>query len=75
MDKNGVVVINYVYDDALEQNASGFVAVKKDGKWGAINSRGETVVEPTYTLDNNTVIDFIGEWHLAEDTNAGYYTK
>ena len=75
VDKNGVVVINYVYDDALEQNASGFVAVKKDGKWGAINSKGETVVEPTYTLDNNTVIDFIGEWHLAEDTNAGYYTK
>lgn len=75
VDKNGVVVINYIYDDATEQNASGFVAVKKDGKWGAINSKGQTVVEPTYTMDNNVLIDFIGEWHLSEDTNAGYYTK
>lgn len=75
VDKNGIVVINYIYDDGLEQNSSGFIAVKKDGKWGVINSRGETVVEPTYTLDNNTLIDFIGQWHLAEDINAGYYTK
>lgn len=75
VDKNGVVVINYIYDDGLEQNAEGFVAVKKDGKWGAINSKGETVVEPTYTLENNVAIDFIGQWHLAEDINAGYYTK
>lgn len=75
VDKNGVVVINYIYDDGLEQNSSGFVAVKKDGKWGVINSRGETVIEPTYTLENNALIDFIGQWHLAEDINAGYYTK
>ncbi len=75
VDKNGVVVINYIYDDATEQNDSGFVAVKKDGKWGAINSKGETVVEPTYELENNAIIDFIGQWHLAEDINANYYTK
>ena len=70
-----VVVINYIYDDATEQNDSGYVAVKKDGKWGAINSKGETVVEPKYTLENNPIVDFIGTWHLAEDINAGYYTK
>ena len=75
VDKNGVVVINYIYDDATEQNASGFVAVKKDGKWGAINSKGQTVVEPKYEMTNNVLIDFIGEWHLSEDANAGYYTK
>ena len=75
VDQNNVVVINYIYDDATEQNDSGYVAVKKDGKWGAINSKGETVVEPKYTLENNPIVDFIGTWHLAEDINAGYYTK
>ena len=75
VDKNGIVVVNYIYDDATEQNESGYVAVKKDGKWGALNSKGEEVVEPKYTLENNTKIDFIGDWHLAEDTNAGYYIK
>ena len=75
VDKNGIVVIDYIYDDATEQNASGFVAVKKDGKWGSINSRGETVLEPSLELSNNSVIDFIGEWHLAEDLNAAYYTR
>ena len=27
------------------------MAVKKDGKWGAINSKGETTVAPTLTLE------------------------
>ena len=71
----GVVVINYIYDDATEQNNYGYVAVKKDGKWGAIDAQGNVVVEPTYTLENNLVVDFIGQWHLAEDINAYYYTK
>ena len=75
VDKNNVVVVNYIYDDATEQNDSGYVAVKKDGKWGAINSKGETVVEPTLELENNPIIDFIGKWHLAEDVNANYYIK
>lgn len=75
VDKNNVVVVNYIYDDATEQNESGYVAVKKDGKWGTINSKGETIVEPTLTLENNPIIDFIGPWHLAEDINANYYIK
>ncbi|MGN1300215.1 MAG: WG repeat-containing protein [Clostridia bacterium] len=75
VDKNNVVVVNYIYDDATEQNDSGYVAVKKDGKWGTINSKGETVVEPSLELINNPIIDFIGKWHLAEDINANYYIK
>lgn len=75
VNKDGVVVVNYIYDDATEQNEAGYAAVKKDNKWGAINQNGTVVVEPSLTLDNNTVIDFIGTWHLAEDVNAGYYTK
>ena len=75
VDKNGIVVIDYIYDDATEQNEAGYVAVKKDGKWGCIDSKGKTIVEPKYELKNNPIIDFIGNWHLAEDLNANYYIK
>ena len=49
--------------------------MKKDGKWGSIDQKGEIIVEPKYTLENNIVIDFIGTYYLAEDINANYYTK
>lgn len=75
VDKNGIVVIDYIYDDATEQNETGYVAVKKDGKWGAIDSKGKTIVEPKYDLNDNPVINFIGAWHLAQDLNANYYVK
>lgn len=74
VNEKGVVIVNYIYDDATEQNKYGYVAVKKDGKWGALDAKANTIVEPTYTLENNLVIDFIGKWHLAEDLNANYYT-
>lgn len=74
-NKDGVVVVNYIYDDATEQNKYGFSAVKKDGKWGAIDFEGNIVVNPTLELKNNPIVDFIGNWHLAEDINSGYYTK
>ena len=61
VDKDGNVVVEYMYDDATEQNEYGFAAVKKDGKWGAINNKGEVVQEPTYNLDDYFVIDFIGK--------------
>lgn len=75
VDKNGIVIVDYIYDDATEQNKYGYASVKKDGKWGAIDYKGKTVVEPTYTLENNLIIDFIGTYHIAEDLNANYYTK
>ena len=75
VNKEGIVVVNYVYDDATEQNKYGFAAVKKDGKWGTINSEGEEIVSPSLELKNNPIIDFIGTWHLAEDLNSNYYTK
>ena len=74
VDKNGVVVVNYIYEDAMEQNKFGFAAVKKDGKWGAIDKNGKEVAEFKNTMENNLVIDFIGKYHLAEDINANYYT-
>ena len=74
VDSDGNVVVNYIYDDATEQNDYGYAAIKKNGKWGAIDTTGKVVVEPKYEFSQNTVISFIGKWHLAPDLNANYYT-
>ncbi len=73
IDKTGQIVIDYIYDDATEQNSCGFAAVKKDGLWGSINKVGAVSKEPSVNLDNNIYIDFIGEWHLSN--NGLYYEK
>lgn len=75
INEKGIVVVDYIYDDATEQNKYGYAGVKKDGKWGAIDQNGKVILEPSYTLENNLVVDFIGTYHLAEDINANYYTK
>ena len=75
VDKNGNVVVDYIYDDATEQNEYGFAAVKQNGLWGSINSEGKNVIEPKYNLDNNLLVDFIGKWHLCEDVSMNYYCE
>ena len=74
VDKEGNVVIDYIYDDAREQNIYGYAAVKKDGKWGSIDKKGNIVSEVNYNLDENLLIDFIGKYHLGKDINLMYYT-
>lgn len=74
VDKDGNVVVDYIYEDATEQNNYGYAAVKKDGKWGAIDKMGNQVAENIYDLENNVIIDFIGKWHFASDANSYYYT-
>lgn len=75
VDKNGKVVVDYIYDDATEQNDYGFAAVKKDGKWGCVDNKGKVVQEPTYNLDDYLLIDFIGRWHFGQDINMNYYNQ
>lgn len=69
------IVVDYIYDDATEQNEYGYAAVKKDGKWGSIDQKGNIVIEPTYNLENNLVINFIGKYHLGTDLNMNYYCE
>ena len=75
VDKDGKVIVNYIYDDAMEQNDYGFSAVKKDGKWGSVDSKGTVTQEPTYNLDEYLLIDFIGRWHFGKDINMNYYNQ
>ena len=74
VDKDGNVVVDYIYDDAREQNEYGFIAVKKGSLWGCLDKEGKTIVEPKYTLKDNIYENFIGKWHISEDLNAYYYT-
>jgi len=73
VDKAGQVVVDYIYDDATEQNEYGYAAVKKDGLWGAIGKNGAIVCELKVNLDNNIYSNFIGEWHLSDE--GIYYVK
>ena len=75
VDKNGSVVVDYIYDDATSQNAFGYAAIKKDGKWGAVDRNGKVVQEPTYDLEDYLQVDFIGSWYLGKDLNMNYYRK
>lgn len=72
-DKDGNVVVKYIYEDATEQNSFGYSAVKKDGLWSAMDKDGK-VQTNKYKLENNIIIDFIGNYYLAEDLNSYYYT-
>lgn len=73
VNKDGEKVVDYIYDDAVEQNTYGYCAVKQNGTWGSINNTGKIEQETNVNLDNNTEINFIGKWHLSDVGN--YYTK
>ena len=75
VDKEGNVVVEYIYDDAKEQNEFGYVAVKKDGLWGCLDKKGNVICNTKYNLDANLLVDFIGEYHVGVDVNLVYYTN
>ena len=72
-DKAGNIVVDYIYEDATEQNSCGFAAVKQNGLWGSIKKNGVVAIEPSVNLDNSIYVDFIGAWHLSDE--GLYYTK
>ena len=73
VNKDGKVIIDYIYEDGTEQNSCGFAAVKKDGLWGSINKIGAVELEPSINLDSNIYTTFIGKWHLND--SGLYYEK
>lgn len=72
--KDGTLVVSYQYEDITEQNEYGYVAVKKDGKWGVIDQYGNDAVGPKYTIDDETEICVVGKWLLSERGNISCYT-
>lgn len=63
VDLRNNVIVPYEYDEVTELNEYGFAGVKKDGKWGVINSNGEIILEPTYE-SNEISPTFIGRYVL-----------
>lgn len=73
VDSQGNQVVKCTYDDAKEQNQYGYAAVKLNGLWGVIDKGGKQVLVPSVNLDDSIYIDFIRQWHLADE--GIYYTK
>ncbi|MDX2001765.1 MAG: WG repeat-containing protein [Chitinophagales bacterium] len=50
IDSNGKELTKLIYEDAYYQFSEGLVGVMSLGKWGFINTKGETVIYPDYTF-------------------------
>ena len=71
IDISGNVVIDYIYDMALDINEYGFGAIKKDGKWGVIDNKKQIILEPTYEITDLNPI-FIGVYYRKMQDYASY---
>ena len=72
-DKNGNTVVEAKYDKVTEFNEYGFAGVRLDGKWGVVNSNGEEVLVPTYTLNEDTEPYFIGTYYRVQYGFGEFY--
>lgn len=76
VDKNGNVVVDYIYDKTTDLNLYGYAGVKLGDKWGVVNSEGEVILEPTYTINTLVEPDFIKEYYkVTYGYGEFYYTK
>lgn len=74
-NKSGDLIVDYIYDDAKEQNQYGYCSVKKDGVWGSLKSDGAIVASPSINLDDYLYIDFIADWYRYNDLSLYIYVK
>lgn len=75
VNKAGEKIVDCIYDDATEQNAYGYMAVKQGDVWGSLKSDGSVCLEPSVNLNANLKIDFIEKWHAYESSYMNIYTK
>jgi len=74
VDASGELKVQNEYDMVTEFNEYGFAGIKKDGKWGSINLKGEIVQEPVYKLKWASPT-FIGKFYKVEEWYGEmYYT-
>ena len=56
-----------------EFNKNGFAGIKKNEKWGVINSDGKVVIEPVYNIDSNKP-NFVGKYYeLNKEYGSSYF--
>ena len=63
-DKAGNIVVSCEYDIVSELNEYGFSAIKKNGKYGAINAKGEIVLEANNNIETYYFPIFVGKYLL-----------
>lgn len=79
MLESGEFLTDFLFDEMKYMNPYGFIAVRKDHRWGVLNYRGGQVVDFMYdveTLVNDWPTDgnyadhysFIGEWYQSYST-------
>ena len=74
-NKKGDLIVNYIYDDAKEQNEFGYCVVKQNGLWGVLANNGTVILKPSVNLDDSLYINFISSWYLYNDSDFNLYVK
>lgn len=75
-DRSGQIVVKAEYDEVTEYNKYGYAGVKKDGKWGVLNSQGKEVLAPTYEFNNDVEPNFINKYYqVTFGYGEEYYTE
>lgn len=69
-DKNGNIVIDYIYESAFPFS-SGVAPVKKGGKWGYIDTKGNVVVD--FSLEENQANYFFEGLQCIYDSEKNKY--
>lgn len=71
-DRSGNIKVECKYDMVTEFNEYGFAGIKKNGKWGSINSKGEVVQEPKYKISWTNPV-FVGKYYQSEEWHGDTY--
>ena len=58
------------FEDIATQHYKGICAVKKDGKWGYINMKGDVVVPFAYEEANANYVKKDGKWGMIDENGA-----
>lgn len=72
--KEGKIVVEPIYDKVVDFNKYGFASIKKDNKWGSINSEFKITAEPKCEFSNLALPKFIGEY-LIDFESYGFALK
>lgn len=77
IDRDGNIVVDFIYDRTTSSNEYGFAGIKKDGKWGVVDQNGNIITEPTYQIDDGSKDpEFIGVYYkIYYGYGESYYTK
>jgi len=72
VDVNGNLKVKNEYDMVTEFNEYGFAGIKKDGKWGVLNSSGRVIQDPIYNIKWASP-KFIGKFYKSQEWYGELY--